>query len=193
MERAIRTAIDRIGAGRELPAELIPGAVIPSSPDPSGQSASSPSITLEITLDAAVDPITAYQQAVHGGGFDTDYPVLKLVADGPDAAAHYDALAKVKIVDVDIAVSVTGLRDVLVQNDLGFLAPDKPFMPFGTIPVKGSSLLVGSWEAMQKSLSDLWLTMKWQDAPTDFARSLQKLRRSQNRQQRRFQMCPGEA
>ncbi len=79
----------------------------------------------------------------------------------------YKYFQKIDISSVEITVAVTGVRSLLLENDVGMLDPAKPFHPFGPIPRKESSFLIGSREIFQKSVTRIDLDMKWADLPEE--------------------------
>ncbi len=87
------------------------------------------------------------------GGYQTTAPVMRCwLAD----SAHYRLLRSLHISTVNVSVQVTGLKKSLVlENDLGKVSPEKPFMPFGAQPVVGSTLHVTCPEAQQKTLQSV--------------------------------------
>lgn len=98
-------------------------------------------------------PVVDYSAAVLGGGYGTTAPVLRVLL--PSGAA-YAALRGITLRQVQIEVEVEGMQKSLVlDNDLGKLNPEKPFLPFGPVPTAGSTLYVDCPEATGKSLSYL--------------------------------------
>ncbi|MCK5664734.1 MAG: hypothetical protein KAI17_14685, partial [Thiotrichaceae bacterium] len=79
----------------------------------------------------------------------------------------YDYLNNIVLQSMDISVAVSGIRNLILENDLGVLNPAKPFYPFGPVPKKGSKFYIGSNEAFQKSLSNVTLDVSWGDLPEE--------------------------
>lgn len=123
--------------------------------------------TLVIKIKIADDEaaVTAYNQEIHGGSYDTGYPVLKLVLK--NKRSKYFDLENIRISKASIDVRVIGVKQLILQNDLSSLEPDKPFQPFGPIPSKGSSFYIGSEEVFFKKLSSLDLSLQWHEIPND--------------------------
>ena len=74
----------------------------------------------------------------------------------------FDSLA---FADWSLGVEVSGLASVTLQNGQGSLSAAKPFPPFGTKPLPGSSLIIGCGEALQKRLDTLTLQWNWPTPP----------------------------
>lgn len=74
------------------------------------------------------------------------------------------------LVSLDINVDVKGMKNLILENDLGVVNAAKPFMPFGSQPKVGNSFYIGSHEVFSKKLDSLGLKIEWEDLPaTDFA------------------------
>ncbi|MFL9912275.1 baseplate J/gp47 family protein [Paraburkholderia sp. RL17-337-BIB-A] len=124
-------------------------------------------LELRIDLTGADDAIAPYAPATHGYDFDTTLPLLVATLVQDFAATYaYGALQDVTITAIDIDVSVTGMKSLVVANDFGTIDLSKPFQPFGSSAVAGSSLVIGSKEIFQKHLVSAELDLTWQVAPT---------------------------
>ena len=71
---------------------------------------------------------------------------------------------------LNIKVEVTGVKDIIVENDTGRLDSAKPFMPFGPVPKVGSSFYIGSREIFKKYLagpdpSEVNIKVTWTNLP----------------------------
>ncbi len=132
-----------------------------------------PTLTFTLGLDAGADPVVAYDGKTLGGGFATEHPVLKLILDNEGESAEspprpsypYKYLQDLEVTSLTITVGVEGMRSLILENDVGVLNPAKPFLPFGPVPKKGSSFLVGSPEVFLKPVTRLDLAIEWADLP----------------------------
>lgn len=77
----------------------------------------------------------------------------------------YRALRELPVEQVNLRVEVTGVKDLILQNDLGVLDGDGPFQPFGPVPANGARFYIGSHEAFQKKLDALSLKWQWRELP----------------------------
>lgn len=114
-----------------------------------------------ITLNDQCAPAAAYNATVHKGNYNTADPLLKimLAKSEPVAApgttnAIYDALKNISPAgsNFSVSISVSGVRNMIVENDNGTLEAAKPFLPFGGTPVTGSEFYVGYPLAFNKYL-----------------------------------------
>jgi hypothetical protein len=121
--------------------------------------------TVELTADE--DPVIHYNQKIHGGTFNTNFPLIEFVIKENKNISYYKFLKKVEINNVKITAQVEGINGLVLENDLGLLKADKPFMPFGPTPVAGSNFYIGYEEAFTKQLSKFTLHIEWQNAPVD--------------------------
>src|SRR5262245_59079101 len=125
-------------------------------------------VVLSVAVPTRESAVVDYSAAVHGHRFATGAPVLQLLlkSDAPRPFADFEGLT---VGAVKIAVRVTGMRSLTLENDLGGLNPKKAFQPFGPQPVVGSRFLIGSAEALSKRLTGLKVRLEWQGAPADLA------------------------
>jgi hypothetical protein len=120
-----------------------------------------------IEIDGGDPAIVPYSPKVHGYNFQTDQPMLLVVLNQDDTRPYvYSAFKGVAVSSVALRVSVNDLKTLAASNDFGPLDTSKPFQPFGSSPVAGSSLVVGSKEVFQKNLSYARIAMNWLTAPT---------------------------
>lgn len=115
------------------------------------------------------DPgIIGYDPALHGEGFDTPWPVLRMMLNTNNAPVYaYSLLSDVLVDRIRIQTRVKGSRRLVLYNNAGKLSIEKPFQPFGALPVPGSYLLVGNSEAMNKNIQSMQLHLIWSDLPAE--------------------------
>ena len=81
----------------------------------------------------------------------------------------YKYFHQLDIDKLNLFVSVSDMQDLILENDDGVINPAKAFNPFGSAPVQGSSLYIGSHEVFQKKLAgfpaNLTLNIVWGDLP----------------------------
>ncbi len=126
---------------------------------------------LQITLSlgeqsAAVAPLTISPQ------IQTPWPVLQmLLADLPDDSGptkRYRAFQGLSLEKIFLRVDISGLTTLTLQNDDSLLDAKKPFEPFGTSPVVGSSFSIAHPELCSKQLDNLTFKIDWLGAPDNF-------------------------
>lgn len=126
-----------------------------------------PDLVIILTFSAAAEAITGYIEKTHAGNFITSWPVVRCKAK-PEAHM-LETLGAFTVQTVEISVAADGLKNLVFQNDQSLQPPDKPILPFGSQPLIGSNLYIGSQEVFSKTVSSLELHLEWQDPPTDFA------------------------
>lgn len=128
------------------------------------------SVTLESTEPAILFPGADLLEADYG----LTQPMVKLVLNheqarfqnGDETYSRYMYLRDVKVAGIDIQVKVCGLRNLVVQNDSSVLDINKPFMPFGPVPVaNNSNFYLGSEEVFSKNWSEFDVNIQWKDLP----------------------------
>ncbi len=116
---------------------------------------------VEANLTSGAGEVVAYEPRLHGPGFETDQPVMKVLL-AEELGYGESGLAKAVVKRVRLEVEVEGIATGLVlESDVGPLDPSKPFMPFGPRPDVGSHLFIGCDEALSKKLERFSLTVRW--------------------------------
>ncbi|MBI1938380.1 MAG: baseplate J/gp47 family protein [Ignavibacteriales bacterium] len=123
-------------------------------------------ISFTLSLGNEAPPVIAFNNTKLTDGFDSEFPVLKIILNN-DASADYDykILKDITVTGVTMSVEVDGMKNLILQNDAGLLKPNKPFYPFTTTPGIGSSFYIGGKEIFQKNLTYLKLDLEWKDVP----------------------------
>ena len=127
--------------------------------------ASPTNLNLQIDLDGNDPPITPYDPATHGYGFSTGMPVLLVTLQHKDTAWDYAALEQIELSQVTLAVAVKGLKTVMLSNDHGPIDASKPFLAYGSAPLKNSALVIGSKEVFQKAPPSVTVKATFMTAP----------------------------
>ncbi|GHV31670.1 hypothetical protein FACS1894177_06690 [Bacteroidia bacterium] len=105
-------------------------------------------------------PVVAYNESIHQAGFDTDYPVIRLIYK--NGKANFDlTIPKIK-------VSVKGTKDFLLRNDYGVVNHEQVFFPFGIRPVKDSTLRIYNKNIFNSYLKEgtVKINIKWKGKPS---------------------------
>jgi hypothetical protein len=124
-------------------------------------------LTISFTVDAVQPPVVAYNPEVHGGGYQTNLPILKIILNGDSYLYPYTLLEKLVVEQVTIQTDVSGVRDLKLYSEFGELSAATPFLPFGPSPHLGSYFILGKNEVFQKSLDKLSLRLEWFNLPKD--------------------------
>ncbi|HUF10986.1 MAG TPA: hypothetical protein VMO47_16820, partial [Rhodothermales bacterium] len=119
-------------------------------------------------LDGEDPAIVPYDEEIHGEGYSTNDPVLKIEFDFQQDPAWsvimFSLMKDLRFDSVKLVVAVSDARNFTLQGDAGLLDTSKPFLPFGPTPVAGSSLLLGSSELFSKKLNSITLNLTWEQA-----------------------------
>lgn len=121
-------------------------------------------LEIKLTLEKNLPSITKYNKEKLGYNFNTDDPVLLILLN--EKCTPYEYFKNLKITSIKIKVDVTKARKLVLQNDSAILNPDKPFFPFGTLPVIGSAFYIGSREIFSKKIDSLTLNITWHGLPS---------------------------
>ena len=128
-------------------------------------------VTFHLIASSNVPPIVAYNREKLAGQADTSFPVVRLVLN-PNKP-KYHILKSLVITKIDLEVTVAarknqaGVRQLVVQSDLGVLDTGSAFQPFGIMPSKGAYFYIGSHEAFSKPLDRLTIQIQWANLPDE--------------------------
>lgn len=123
------------------------------------------SLAITFFLPEDFPAIVAYDRNIHGDGYETQLPVVRLMQNPRSYLYPYGVLSKLELERISIDVTVAGCRMLQLYNNIGQLSPLAPFTPFGPIPEVGSYFIAGCAEAAGKQLSDFKLEIQWGGLP----------------------------
>ncbi len=133
-----------------------------------------------ISIPSSAPAIVGYSAKVHGETYATDLPMLKIILENQPGIAQYQLLKDIHLTRFKLKVTVgnesqpfnqTGIKTLLLQNDVGVLDPAKPFLPFGPTPKKGAAFVVGNKEVFEKKNAKFQFSIEWDgllDSQKDF-------------------------
>ncbi|WP_332912561.1 baseplate J/gp47 family protein [Algoriphagus boritolerans] len=112
------------------------------------------------------DAVVGYKEEVLLQKFRTDQPVLKVELADTIQSYAYPILQGIELSSVKIHVDVSGVENLVLQNDQTTLPVGKNIHPFGFRPVLGSNFYIGSREVFSKSLENLNIHLEWHGLPS---------------------------
>lgn len=121
--------------------------------------------TWTIELEQDEKAVTPYNEKSHENNLRTSEPVIKFHFKDP---VMYRNLSEISLKGVKIEVEVNNLKELSIRNELGNLAPDKPFMPFGPRPKKNSKLKIKAPEFEGKNIDSYSINLPWLNMPANF-------------------------
>lgn len=124
---------------------------------------------LYVKLETKNEPTAPYDPEIHLGNLGDKKPVFRFMIDVNTESGQkvFKAFSKA-IVACGIQVEVQGMRDLVLDTDVGKLNPTKPGYPFTTNPVVGSNFIVDKDEIFNKNWSSVEVQIKWQNTPDNF-------------------------
>ena len=122
-------------------------------------------VTIEFTLKDCDPAIVNYDPEIHGGDYRSSNPVLRLLVNPRKSESLWEALIKLQIQSVHVAVNVSKCRDIVVSNEYGPASTLLPVQIFGSVPKVGSSFIVGCKETCGKKLNSFDVHGKWSALP----------------------------
>ncbi|GMQ25622.1 hypothetical protein Aoki45_23040 [Algoriphagus sp. oki45] len=123
-------------------------------------------LILNFSLNPEQEAIVGYDREVLLQKFSTTQPVVK-VELAPTAQSYaYPMLQDAKLRSLKLGVDVSGVQNLILQNDQTVLPVGKNIHPFGFRPTQGSHFYVGSREVFSKDLNSLSITAEWAGLPS---------------------------
>lgn len=123
-------------------------------------------LELGFSLTASDPAVTGYVEKKHGPGYTTSRPILRLLLNTYNAPYYaYSALNELRLKRIRIRTDVKDIRGLNLFGSIGKLSADKPFQPFGPLPMPGAYFLVGHAETFSKKLEAFTMRITWQDLP----------------------------
>jgi hypothetical protein len=122
-------------------------------------------LRIDIPLNEQNESLVPFDNEIHGGGYKTDWPCIRLILNN-DARYHpYRILKNMVIEEVNIKATVLDVSNLTLSNSAGNLDTSIPFTPFGPVPVVGSFLRIQNPLILQKNVSQLNLNISWLGLP----------------------------
>lgn len=126
-------------------------------------------LKFDFTVAADEKAVVDHDETLHGYRYAAAAPVLQVRLKANGAVSGYDDFKDLRLLKAKVAVEVSGITALSLENDGGVLNPKKAFQPFGPQPSAGARFMVGYGEALAKKLSEVKITVQWKDAPGNFA------------------------
>lgn len=123
------------------------------------------SLDFEIPLPGEKNTLIPFNNKIHKGEFDTDWPCIKLMLNNDAQYYPYKILKNIVIEDINIKTLVSEVRDLILSNSAGNIETSIPFMPFGPAPVVGNYLRIQNPLILQKNLTHLEMKITWSGLP----------------------------
>lgn len=142
-----------------------PGEVYTSRIE-SDEPAAAGRLRLHLKLSAAAPAIQSCSVTVHGTEW-PELPVLRLQMTSQTRMFGCTLLQHLGLEWASLRVRASGLRQLVLYNQLGRLDASKPFLPFGPLPDRSAYLMFSNAELATKPLSALSLRLQWAGLPSD--------------------------
>jgi hypothetical protein len=124
-------------------------------------------LEIEVQINKAEQVIDVYKPEVHGGIYDTTWPLFRLLIKNYAANNAFTFLRTVKISRISITADVKGSRAVKLQNNVGPLNASSPSQIFGPLPTVGSYLDIKNSNIFNRYTRGFCIRLDWADLPKD--------------------------
>ncbi|MFM9984372.1 MAG: hypothetical protein ACKVOK_04020 [Flavobacteriales bacterium] len=123
-------------------------------------------LDLTITLDESRVGIMPCKPIIHELFFACDRPAIKILASPHAEISPGSFLTETNIERISIQTNVTNFKALALQNQLGALSADNPFLLFGPLPQPGSFFQFNNPQAINRYTNQLCLNFTWLGLPT---------------------------
>jgi len=130
-------------------------------------------LVLCYVLNEAQPATAPYNAEVHGTGYSTPHPVLRIqLTNAPTQGSQlpygqqlYHQLATLQIQQLEVSAYVQNFQGFSAQNNDGPVDLTQPFTPLGASAIQNSTLFLGAQELFCKPVQHLTLTFSWLNLP----------------------------
>ncbi len=125
------------------------------------------SFSLVVHLDKDQPSLVAQDEKIHGALIGDGSPIIWFDLPCLTSTSYQwiKALGETPIKKVRIKSRYKGIRQPVLESDLGILNPTKPFQPFGSVPKKGSSFYIKYPEWEFKQPTHIHIKGIWSNTP----------------------------
>ncbi|QHS58854.1 baseplate J/gp47 family protein [Chitinophaga agri] len=120
---------------------------------------------ITIVYDVNAPAAAIYDPALHGGAYQTNYPLLRLLLNNNSAHHPYSFLPLLWLERISIRAKVKGYRSVKLFNNAGPLSPANPFQLFGPQPSTGSFLDMRDSNVFNIYTRTFRVNLEWLELP----------------------------
>lgn len=131
-------------------------------PTPMEPSAIINQVNVQIKLDATQPSIEPFLK--DPDGVSSVWPMFKI-----EFSSFPDVASPPVLTKIDMQVTVSGVKNLVLNNDQGPLSVKTPFQPFGVLAPVNSNFIIGSNEIFSKPLNWLIIGVDWDTLPSDFS------------------------
>lgn len=124
-----------------------------------------PTMVLLLRLSPEAPPAACYSSAVHGENLGGTHPLLRLLINPENSHNAYSFFRGLVMERVQLRSSVSGFRNVQLQNANGNLSPQSPFQPFGPLPFVGSYLDIRNTNVFNRYTTGVAVSLEWLELP----------------------------
>jgi hypothetical protein len=124
-------------------------------------------LELKMQINDAEQFVDVYNPIIHGGSFDIEWPVFRLLLNNYSANNPFTFLRSLKMERITIIADVTGSKAVKLQNSVGPLSAASTSQLFGPQPSVGSYLDIKSSNIFNKYTQSFCIRLDWTDLPKE--------------------------
>jgi hypothetical protein len=123
-------------------------------------------IQIRLLLEETDDPISAYDNKIHGFSNFTKHPAVRIHLASNAYVFGYSLFENLEIDSIKISTKVKKAKKIVAYNNHGQLDIQNPFYIFGSIPTNSSYLILGCEELLNKKIETAALNIEWQQLPS---------------------------
>ncbi len=119
---------------------------------------------IDLLLDEASDSLTLPKKNEQN----LTFPSIKISLNNLAPCFLYSFVNQLTISTIEIDVTVSGIKNLALYNNIGIVPQGKPFDLFGPLPAHNSYLLIGKSELFQKQVTSVAVQFNWDNLPLDY-------------------------
>ncbi|HTJ14032.1 MAG TPA: hypothetical protein VL547_18470 [Dinghuibacter sp.] len=123
------------------------------------------SLTLLLRVSPESPAAACYNALVHGENYAATHPLLRLLINPENSHNAYSFFKGLVMERIQLRASVTGFRNVQLQNANGNLSAQSPFQPFGPLPFMGSYLDIRNTNVFNRYTTGVSVSLEWLELP----------------------------
>ncbi|OCX53150.1 hypothetical protein BEL04_02205 [Mucilaginibacter sp. PPCGB 2223] len=124
-------------------------------------------LEIEMHINQADQVIDVYRPEIHGGTYDTNWPIFRFLLKNYSVNNPFTYLQNVKINRISITADVSGSRAVKLQNNVGMISATSPSQIFGPQPSAGSYLDIKNSNIFNRYTLGFCIKLDWIDIPKE--------------------------
>ena len=124
-------------------------------------------LNIQVNINNSDEFIDVYDAAIHGGSYNTEWPIFRLLVNNYSVNNPFTFLRNIKTERISIKANVRGSKAVKLQNSVGPISAASTSQLFGPLPSVGTYLDIKSSNIFNKYTKTFCIRLDWIDLPKE--------------------------